>query len=75
MNEIEITHIKWDGFKIGVALHKMVDGYNKINVTAKNKSGKLIHSEPILLNKQNAIEKYGVSIINKNGLKGVWISL
>lgn len=72
---IKITHIKWDGYKIGVALHKLKEGKNKVLVTAKDKNGELLYPLPIILDKEEAIDRYGVSIINKNHLQGIWIPL
>ena len=61
--------------KAGVALHKLKDGENEIRVTAKNKDGKLLYPNPIIINKSDAIGMYGINIINNHNLKGIWIPL
>ena len=72
---IEITHIKWDGYKIGVALHKLKKGNNRIKITAKDKNGNRYYPKAYVVDKDTLIDKYGVSVINKNSLLGVWIPL
>jgi len=72
---IKITHIKWDGKKIGVALKKLKEGKNEIAITAKDKSGQFYYPDTFEVDKQKLIDLFGISTINKNDLQGVWIPL
>lgn len=72
---ITITHILWDGRKIGVALNKLHEGWNRIKITTKNVKGEFLYPGTFVVDKDEIIGKYGVLIINKNGLRGVWIPL
>jgi hypothetical protein len=75
MNTIEIPCILWKTKSVGVALHKLVPGENKILVTAKNKDGDYYYPLPIVAEGVDLIGKYGVEVINKKGLRGVWLPL
>ncbi len=72
---IKISHIKWSGRKIGIALHKLKDGFNEVQITAKDKDGNLRYPNHFIIDRQHVINIYGVSIINKNNLEGIWIPL
>jgi len=72
---IKITHIKWVGRKIGIALNKLVDGDNDFVITAKNKKGNYIRPGVFTINSTDALTKYGLSVINKNNLRGIWVPL
>lgn len=73
---IEISHIQYNIDSIGIAAHKMRSGPNKIQITAKNKDGKLYYPEPFRLDKELSIAKYGpITKINKNNLMGIWVPL
>jgi len=72
---IEITHIKWSGNKIGIALHKLKDGLNEVLITAKNKSGIPYYPEQFIVDKERLIKQYGITTINKNHLQGIWIPI
>ena len=72
---IKITHIKWGGRKIGIALHKLKDGDNEIAITAKDKNGQFYYEDTYLMNRQKLIDIFGISTINKNSLRGIWVPL
>jgi hypothetical protein len=72
---IKITHILWYKKAIGISLSKLVDGENTIQITVKNKTGKLLYPEPIVVTKQKLLTFYKVEQINKGGLQGVFMYL
>ena len=72
---IEITHIKWAGKKIGIALRKLQHGLNYYTITAVGKDKKRYFPKVYKIDREAAIEKYGVSVINKGDLEGIWVPL
>lgn len=73
---INITHIMW-GKKgkrsIGIAIRKLMRGDNEFVVSAKSKkNGERYYPGTFVINREQAIEKYGVESINA-GLIGVTI--
>lgn len=72
---IKVTHIKWSNKSIGVALHKLNYGKNTIKITAVGKDGKPYYTTPLVVDRGEIIKKYGVDVIQKNGMEGVWLPL
>lgn len=72
---IKITHIMYSKKAIGIALHKLKTGINKFTITVRDKSGDKTYPNIYIINKEDAVEKYGISVINKKGLKGIWLPL
>ena len=72
---IEIPYIMWSKKAAGVALHKLKEGDNLVKITAKDQRGQPYFPHTITINKSEAVKAYGVSTINKGGLRGIWIPL
>jgi hypothetical protein len=72
---IDITHIQWNKRAIGIALRKLHTGNNAFRVTAKDFRGAEYYPGTFAINREEAIKKYGVSVINKHNLSGLWIPL
>lgn len=67
---IRITHGRWSRSSIGVARSALKPGDNEVMVTfdtGVTKPGVFI------INREDVISKYGVEVINNNGLMGVYI--
>lgn len=72
---IDITHIKWSEKKIGIALRKLKPGLNQFVITAKDKNGDYLYPGIFTIHREEAIQKYGLAVINKRNLTGIWIPL
>ena len=71
---IRITHILWRRPRsIGIALSKLKKGDNEVKVTAKGTNGQLYYPNTLIVNRERAINIYGVKSINKNNLQGIFI--
>lgn len=67
MNIIEIPNYLFGEQKMGVYASKMTDGDdNLIMCTYRTKAGILEYPKGIIINKQEAIKKYGLTKIQKN---------
>ena len=64
-----IKGIMWGERKVGLALHKLHSGENEFIIDVKGYSG------VYRVNKEDAINRYGISVINRGNLKGIWIPL
>ena len=69
---IEISGILWSRQAIGVAWNKLRDD-DIIVITVKDKNGKFLHPGEYRVTKLVLLERYGLEVINKNGLEGVFI--
>jgi hypothetical protein len=72
---INISGIMWKDRRLGIALHKLRPGDNKFKVTVLNCTKEPHFPGIYIINLEKAIEKYGVSIINRNDLRGIWVPL
>lgn len=72
---IVIRGILWSSNSIGIAINKMVEGDNEYMIDLADKTGKQLYSGIYSINREEAINRYGISVINKKGLKGVWVPL
>ena len=72
---INITHILWKRKAVGVALSKLKNGENIINITVKDKSGTRLVADPVKVTKEKLLNIYDIETINKRGLEGVFIPL
>ena len=72
---IKITHIMWCQQALGIAERKLKPGYNKFQVTVTNKAGERLYPITYTINREEAIQKYGLRLINNKNLYGVWIPL
>ena len=72
---LEISGIMWGDKKIGIALHKLTPGLNKFVVTVKDKSGNLLYPNTYCIDRDQAVQKYGVTNINTNNLRGIFVPL
>ena len=72
---IEITHALWKRHAIGIALNKLTPGLNKFKVTIKRVDGTIPYPETYVINREEAISKYGIEEINKKGMRGVFVPL
>jgi len=75
MNIINISHIMYSKKAIGVALNKMKDGENIIQITVRNSHGKLVYPNELKIDRSTVIDLYGIMSINKHNLQGVWIPI
>lgn len=75
MNKVLITHIMYIRKAIGVALNKLVDGENIIQITVTNANGNILYPNELHIDKSTVIDSYGISDINKHSLQGVWIPI
>ena len=71
----DITHVKWSKHAIGIALRRLDPGDNLYRITAAKKDGSYMYPGTFVINREKAVEKYGVSIINHSDLPGVWVPL
>jgi len=72
---IKISGIFWSQKKIGIALKSMTLGVNLFEVTVLDRKLERLYPRTFVINRERATEKYGISVINKRGLEGVWIPL
>jgi hypothetical protein len=72
---IKITHIMWYKNAIGIAERKLKKGINQFQVTVKNKEGETLYPGIYSIDKDEAIQKYGIRLINQRNLYGIWIPL
>jgi hypothetical protein len=72
---IKITHIMWCQQAIGIAERKLKPGLNKFQITVKNKAGEKLYPITYSIDREAAIQKYGIKLINNKNLYGVWVPL
>jgi hypothetical protein len=72
---INISGIMWKDRRLGIALHKLRPGDNKFKVTVLNCTKEPHFPGVYIINLEKAIEKYGISIINRGDLRGIWVPL
>lgn len=72
---IRIKGIMYGERKIGISLRKMVPGNNDFEITVEDRYGDLLYPGTFVINREDALSKYGVCTINKRGLQGVWVPL
>lgn len=65
----------WCQQAIGIAERKLKKGINKFQVTVKDRNGDILYPGIYSIDKDEAIQKYGIRLINKRNLYGIWIPL
>lgn len=66
----QITHAMWSKGAIGIAAFHLIPGDNVFEVTIKTP---LTEPGIFSINRENAIDKYGLESINKKGVIGIWV--
>ena len=72
---IRIKGIMYGAQKIGISLQKLVPGDNDFEITVEDRFGDLLYPGVFTINKEDAIKKYGISVINRRHLEGIWVPL
>jgi hypothetical protein len=72
---IKITHIMWCKQAIGIAERKLKKGVNQFQVTVKDKNGEPLYPGIYSIDREEAIQKYGMRLINQRNLYGIWVPL